>query len=241
MKVFARTTSGADGRFALEAKFDPQVYPGQSVVVRSAGAGLSGRVFFDRAEGGKGSSQDLTLRLRPAATIEGRLLTPAGAPAAGVKVLLENFDEMLGDEMESEGVNGGEVDQPEASRPEYWPGPWMTDADGRFRIEGVVPERMFARLHFRHADFADEDLFVSTGLPPTDWIRAFNIKPVEARFDHTLEPARPVLGVVSDKESGKPLAGVLVQMIPMRHRFGGSRRVGADRRGRPLPRSRGGG
>lgn len=225
LKLLARATSGADGRFALEAEFDPETYPGQSVVVRAAGAGLSGRFFFDGAEGGKDIPKDLTLRLRPAATIEGRLLTPAGAPAAGVKVLLEDFDEMLGDEMESEGVNGGEVDQPEASRPEYWPAPRMTDADGRFRIEGVVPERMFARLHFRHADFADEDLFVSTGLPPTDWIRAFNVKPVEARFAHTLEPARPVSGVVSDKETSKPLAGVLVEMIPMRRRYGGSRRV----------------
>ena len=39
---------------------------------------------------------------------------------------------------------------------------------------------MFARLHFRHPDFADDDVFVSTGLPLSDWLRAFNVKPVDA-------------------------------------------------------------
>ena len=36
-----------------------------------------------------------------------------------------------------------------------------------------MPEKMFARLHFRHPDFADDDLLVSTGLPLTDWLREF--------------------------------------------------------------------
>ena len=33
---------------------------------------------------------------------------------------------------------------------------------------------------------------------------------------YTLEPARPVTGIVSDKETGKPLAGVLVLAFPER-------------------------
>ena len=87
-----------------------------------------------------------------------------------------------------------------------------------------MPEMMFARIHFRHPDFADDDVVVSTGLPLSDWLRAFNVKPVDAKFTHTLEPARPVTGVVTDKETGKPLAGVLVEMIPMRmrNRYGGN-------------------
>ena len=105
-----------------------------------------------------------------------------------------------------------------------------------------MPEKMFARIHFRHPDFADDDVFVSTGLPLSDWLRAFNVKPVDAKFTHTLEPARPVTGVVTDKETGKPLAGVLVEMIPMRMKS--SRRkfpvLVQDGRIRPLPRRRGG-
>jgi hypothetical protein len=127
-------------------------------------------------------------------------------------------------ELESEGVSAtrdGEVDAP---RFDFWPNSWTTDKNGRFRIEGIVPELMFARIHFRHPDFADDDVFVSTGLPLSDWLRAFDVKPVNANFTHTLEPARPVSGFVTDKESGKALAGVLVEMIPIktRNRYGGN-------------------
>ena len=92
---------------------------------------------------------------------------------------------------------------------------------------------MLAHLHFRHPDFADDDLFVSTGLPVSDWLR--EVKPVEPKFTHTLEPARPVAGVVTDKETGKPLPGVHVEMSPMlQNRYGGNVMVPArtDARGR---------
>jgi hypothetical protein len=83
---------------------------------------------------------------------------------------------------------------------------------------------MFARIHFRHPDFADDDVLVSTGLPLSDSLRAFNIKPVDAKFTHTLEPARPVTGLVTDKETGKPLAGLLIEMnsMGMGNRQGGN-------------------
>jgi hypothetical protein len=68
---------------------------------------------------------------------------------------------------------------------------------------------------------------VSTGLPLSDWLRAFNAKPVNPTFVHTLEPARPVTGIVTDKETGKPLAGVLVKMLPVprQNRYGGNESV----------------
>jgi hypothetical protein len=84
-----------------------------------------------------------------------------------------------------------------------------------------VPEKTFARIHFRHPNFADDDVLVSTGLPLPDSLRQFNIKPFDAKFTHTLEPARPVTGVITDKETGKPLADVFIEMIPMRNRSGG--------------------
>ena len=81
---------------------------------------------------------------------------------------------------------------------------------------------MFARIHFRHPDFVDDDVLVSTKLPLSDSLRAPNVKPVGAKFTHILEPARPVTGVVTDKETGKPLAGVFIEMIPMGNRSGGN-------------------
>ncbi len=211
------------GRFGLTAEFDAEHFPGRTVIVRAKGSGISGRIFFgESVKESDGKDERLTFRLRSPVTIEGRLLTPAGAPAAGVKVLLEEFHE--GDsELEGEWVSGGRVNYDEEFRPDYWPESWTTGADGRFRIEGIVPEKVVAHLHFRHSDFADDDIIVSTGLAPTDWLRAFDVKPVGARFTHTLEPARPVTGIVTDGETGQPLGGFLINMLPTRgtNRYGG--------------------
>jgi RNA polymerase sigma factor (sigma-70 family) len=214
-KTLATGMTGADGRFALTAEFDADTYAVRLTVVKAPGVGLSGRTSFSgKVKDAAGDGQGLTFRLRRPATIEGRLLTPGGAPAVGVKVLIEDFrdsDSGLEGERVASGPRG-ECD--EDHRYEYWPFAWTTDTDGRFRIEGIVPEKMLAHLHFRHPDFADDDLFVSTGLPVSDWLREVN--PVEPKFTHTLEPARPVAGVVTDKETGKPLPGVHVEMTPMR-------------------------
>ena len=51
-------------------------------------------------------------------------------------------------------------------------------------------------------------------------LRSVGIVPVRPEFTHALEPARPVQGRVTDKETGKPLAGMLVEVIPMRSHGG---------------------
>ena len=68
-------------------------------------------------------------------------------------------------------------------------------------------------------------------------VREFNFKPVDARFTHTLEPARPVTGIVTDKETGQPLAGVLVEMIPRGEESIRRQDAGPDHDGciRPIP------
>ncbi len=225
-KMLALGTTNASGRFELVSDFDGEAYPGRTVIVKAAGAGISGRTFLsETVKEGPGEDERLTFKLRPTATIEGRLLTPAGAPAVGVKVLLEDFRDSE-NELEGDGVSAGDVRDHEPQF-DFWPSSWTTDKDGRFQIEGIVPKMMVAQIRFRHPDFADDDVVVLTGLPLSDWLRAFNVKPVDAKFTHTLEPARPVIGVVTDKETGRPLAGVLVEMIPMRmrNRYGGSQRV----------------
>ena len=222
LKTLASASTNAAGRFEVAASFDADRFPTRTVIVKAKGSGISGRVFYgESVKESDGKDERLTFRLRSPVTIEGRLLTPAGAPAAGVKVLLEEFHE--GDnELEGDWVTVGRLSHDEEFRPNYWPESWTTGADGRFLIEGIVPEKMVAHLHFRHSDFADDDLIVSTGLPLTKSLRAlFGVKPVDARFTHTLEPARPVTGLVSDKKTGHGLAGVLVEMTPSRPRNSG--------------------
>ena len=39
-------------------------------------------------------------------------------------------------------------------------------------------------------------------------LKAFEIVPVKPTFTHTLEPARPVQGRITDRQTGKPIAGM---------------------------------
>ena len=106
-KMLALGKTNAGGRFELVADFDGEGYPGRMVIVKTVGAGLSGQNFVSetvKEESGEG--ERLTFKLRPTATIEGRLLTPAGAPAVGVKVLLEDFRDSE-NELEGDGSPPG--------------------------------------------------------------------------------------------------------------------------------------
>ena len=183
-----------------------------NLVVTFPGVGLlSSRI--------KGDADEVTLRLAPQVPIRGRLLTPSGVPAAGVRVVLDNFYDG-----ESEGM-GFDSRLPDDQIPAYWPRPRTTDADGRFTLEGV-PEGTYAQLEFQHPDYANDDGHrqrrTRGGLKAmlSAFAKGFEIAPVKPDFTHTLEPARPVQGRVTDKATGKPLAGLVVEMIPMR-RHGG--------------------
>ena len=64
------------------------------------------------------------------------------------------------------------------------------------------------------------------------YLKAFEIAPVKPTFTHTLEPARPVQGRVTDKQTGQPLAGFLIQMTPMRRHGGTAFHARTDADGR---------
>jgi beta-lactamase regulating signal transducer with metallopeptidase domain len=225
-RVLAETAVGADGRFRAEASFDPVTIPGSILIVHSPGLGLLGHFVWQ-----KDLPKDLTLKLAPAVKIEGRLLTPSGTPASGVKVELEDFHNGSQDEASHEGVSM-QLLPPESERPAYWPKPILTDKDGRFVLDGVVPKGMFATFQFTHPDYADDEVVVSTGSGLTDLLKAFDVRPVRPSFTHSLEPARPVVGVVTSKETGKPIAGATVELIPMRRHGGMSRFTKTDAEGR---------
>ncbi len=216
-ETLADTHADATGRFEIAADFDPDLYLHEegfavNLLIAFPGAGLLAPRIGDDAT-------EVTLRLPPQVTIRGRLLTPSGTPAAGVRVALQTiFDG------ETDGM-GVDADLPDDLIPSYWPRPRTTDADGRFTIEGV-PEGTFAQIELQHPEFAVDEVTVNAVTRGeikkrlSDWSKGFEIVPVKPDFTHTLEPARPVQGRVTDKATGKPMAGVLVEMIPMR-RHGG--------------------
>ena len=209
-EIMPRSQTGADGAFSLSADFDPKRYERDiTLVARATGLGILSQSI-------KPDDATVTLRMPAEVVIHGRLLTPGGSPAQGVRVTLNGFynDQQPG------GMYVG-LHPPEKEVPPYWPTPPATDADGKFTLEGV-PEGYFATLTFWHPDYAVDDVVVNTTATDalTPGLKAGEITPVKPTFTHTLEPARPVQGRVTDKQTGKPLAGLFVEMIPMR-RHGG--------------------
>jgi beta-lactamase regulating signal transducer with metallopeptidase domain len=218
--VLSRVTSDRDGRFTLELALDRSVL-GVTLVAKAGGMGLSGRNYSVRPDE-KGqmrfevlSEQPVELTLSPNIPIEGRLLSAAGVPVAGATVVLDSLS--LGSKT---GRNWIYLDGPEdvAGQPavdSYWPGPALSDSQGRFRFDGFSA-RAQAELTITHADYVHEALTISTATELSDWHKQWGIKPVAPRFSHVLEPARPVEGVVTDRDTGRPIAGVAIEMAVSR-------------------------
>jgi hypothetical protein len=213
-EILASGETDANGAFALSADYDPEQYQRYNgwdvtLMAKARGAGmLSQQVKSDASE--------LILRLVPEVVIHGRLLTPGGMPAPGVRVTLNAFhnDQTQG------GMYVG-LTPTDDEIPAYWPQVRKTDANGEFTLEGV-PQGTYAGITFWHPDYAVDEVTVNTTRSDalTPGLRAFEITPVKPSFTHTLEPARPVQGRVTDEQTGKPIAGLLVEMTPMR-RHGG--------------------
>jgi BlaR1 peptidase M56 len=217
--VLGETRTDANGRFSLAADFDPDRYnhqDGSNVVLFVKAPGMGMLAHFVEA-----GANGVVLRLAPEVVIRGRLLTPSGMPAFGVRVTLHHF--FSDKDIEGMGVGMTPTDD---LMPRYWPTPRTTDADGRFTFNGL-PQGTYVHFDFWHPDYAVDEVTVDTmtagGIAKVAsmYLKAFEIPPVKPTFTHALEPARPVQGRVTDKQTGQPLAGFLIQMTPMR-RHGGT-------------------
>ena len=212
-KVLARAQTDEQGHRDMSAEFISGDDSPTQFVVTAPGFGICPRSVHETL-----AEPTVKITLAPEVLVHGRLLTPAGAPAAGVRVLLNGFQNDA--KRDSEGIYTG-LAQTDEELPAYWPRPRKTDSEGRFTIEGV-PREAYATLSFWHPDYAVDEVTVSTvadgSLSPG--LKAFEIVPVKPTFTHTLEPARPVQGRITDRQTGKPLAGMMVEMTPMRSHGG---------------------
>ncbi|MGC8643839.1 MAG: M56 family metallopeptidase, partial [Isosphaeraceae bacterium] len=155
-QVLARATTDEKGKARLSAEHAPGTETPTQLIVKSKGFGLGTRLFMR-----KPMPTEATITLAPEVPIHGRLLTPAGRLASGVRVLLDGFQ---GDSSKSPdemvGAYAGLKDKDE-DLPEYWPRSVKTDADGRFTISSVPPD-IYATLSFWHPDYAVDEVYVST-------------------------------------------------------------------------------
>jgi hypothetical protein len=111
-----------------------------------------------------------------------------------------------------------------------WSGPFpglpstlTTDADGRFRLAGVGRDRGVQfqlegpGIQYGPVRVLARDLKEPVAPRPQKSGPAI-AKVYGATFDHAAVPSRPVRGVVRDKKTGKPVAGVEVQAHGTTHR-----------------------
>ena len=232
--ILAQSRAEPDGHFALAADFDSREFVSLQVIATAEGFGPAAHYFkkygdiSDPDQAGRREA-DVNLVLAPETIIRGRLLDHIGMPASGVRVGLVGF--RYGD-MKRQGMYVGSSLTDEEI-PAYWPRSQKTDEDGRFTLGGV-PQGSYATLWFSHPDYAVDEVVVNTaGVAPTpSLLQGLRMTPVKPDFTHTLEPPRPVQGRVTDKATRKPLAGILVEMTPMRPNGGRSFYTRTDSDGR---------
>ncbi len=231
-----RATSDADGRFRLRAPraelAGPPIggeWPVAAVVATARGFGPDWALITGRNGG------ELSLRLVPNdVTIRGRVLDLQGKPVAGAVVSVREVATTPGEDL-APVLKAWQAGQfwpaLELASKSLW-GPVVaglpqrvtTGPDGRFRLPGAGRERLVA-LSVEVAGIATETIRVVPR--PAAEVEAVvragaraSVRPTVLpsagpplyglTFDHLAQPARPVVGTVRDRETGRPLAGVEV-------------------------------
>jgi RNA polymerase sigma factor (sigma-70 family) len=255
-----RATSDADGRFhftVAKADFDQSAsnepWDQAVVVAKAEGYGLG----VPQIEVGKPVRQtDLTLHLAADdVPVSGRVIDLQGQPVAGVTVRLQalfwspqgNLSAWLRDLQERK-LAYPTLRQHLVSLEGGWMGrdlgkvfpPAVTGPDGRFRLPGVGRERV-AALRIEGPTIVVTELFAMTRpgsmIQAASWNDPGSKKEtfVGSPFTHVAAPCRPIVGVVRDKDTGKPIPGAVVES----YQIAGSRlaertilRTVTDRQGR---------
>jgi BlaR1 peptidase M56 len=169
---------------------------------------------------------DLALELAPDdARIRGRLLDPDGRPLSGARVLVEELKIPVG---QSLAAYIGHATDPEGGRRGWMdfarfitavtPLPGMTaetrtDADGRFTLTGLGRERL-ATLKVTAPSVANTVVTVMTRNAPDVGTNRVDGEPRAvahgAEFTLELKPGVTISGVVRDRDTKQPLAGMWV-------------------------------
>jgi hypothetical protein len=230
-----RATSDASGRFRIDVRKSDFVdttyetpWTTTQVVASALGFGL-GWTDASKDEHSNTDPRNLTIRLaREDTAISGRLVDLEGRPVAGATIRpLEVREPENGDlapwiAASTSGPGGAyELEREYLKRKLLPRGSGLpvtitTDAQGRFAIQGVGGERLI-RLKLSGPTIQTKEIGVLTrstvpfrvtnGRGSPDWGIAVYYG---TTFTHAAAPTKPVTGVVKDKETGKPLAGVRI-------------------------------
>jgi RNA polymerase sigma factor (sigma-70 family) len=222
-------TSDAEGRFRLSVsrsgyrahdEYEREHWLQGAVVAVGKGHGPG----FVRAENAE-KLGNVTVKLVKDVPIEGRVVDLQGKPIAGARVQVRSFAGDDGPDLKPfvESLQKKGTSSYRAVRTWLDPKllglarPVVTDADGKFRLTGIGGERLVA-LRFEGPTIETSEVYAMTRPAPTlvvprskDHPRLGNSVFHGNTFDHAAAPTRPVVGVLRDRDTGKPLAGVTIQ------------------------------
>jgi protocatechuate 3,4-dioxygenase beta subunit len=217
------TTDGA-GRFTFS--FDrSKLGPAQTAADVIAVADGYGPDWFRL---GGTTKEDVTLRLAKEVPIRGRILDLDGKAVAGATLRVQHTRRYAGDDLKEflRTVREGEH-PPLYAR--WWDGPFpgqpktiTTGADGRFRLAGVGAEsevRFWIEgpgIQYGFLRAVTRELDSAVGPKGGRRVNRPHIEKVHgATFVHAVAPSRLIRGVVRDRKTGKPLAGVEISGPPL--------------------------
>ncbi len=215
-----QATTGPDGRFEIAV---PRAKSGEDKAVVAATATNLGVGWAEVPADGR--SDNLTLQLVRDQPIAGQILDLEGRPVPGATLRVLEITAGLGEDLGSwlEPVQGKPEEGPRLQREDFVRDginlsnlalKVMTDAEGRFRLTGIGENR-FVQAQLDSPVIASQYLHVLTRLE-----KPIAVKYKEqtrfttyygANFRYIAAPTKPVVGVVRDKDTGKPLAGVTIE------------------------------
>jgi RNA polymerase sigma factor (sigma-70 family) len=186
-KPLAHGRADGDGRFRLSvARTVLADYRAAYVIAGKAGHGLA----WARAEL-QMPSQETLVRLAPEKVVRGRLIDVQGQPAVGVRVRVPYLSG-------KDGVGVGAL--PKEGFP-AWPGPATTGKDGKFKIAGLNPD-LGGWLDIDGEEFTAAKAGIQAGKEHRN-----------QEINLTLAPARILEGVVTYKDTGKPVPKARIQCL----------------------------
>jgi RNA polymerase sigma factor (sigma-70 family) len=135
---------------------------------------------------------EFAIRLPREQVFRGRLMDLQGQPVRNVKVYVKVVATSDKDPSSSDGVSFSVLpdNPPEGA---LWPGPALTDDEGRFSLYGIGPGCRLV-LHFRDERYT-----------PEDWEVDPASKTTAEEITHTLAPARMIVGQVTFADTKKPV------------------------------------
>ncbi len=205
LDVSVRATTDKEGGFRISAKQKDFDAKGKAILAaRADGFGPNW------AEIAKDNKKPITLRLvKDDVPIEGRVLDLEGRPVLNATIRVLKLHQTDLDSWLREAKRGRWYFPPDI--PEALAMRVTTDRDGRFKLQGLGRERL-AYLDISGETIEHIRCWVMTrakkmsGLPR-------DLEPIyTAKFDHIAGPTKPIVGTVREKGTGKPLAGITVQM-----------------------------